>query len=84
MKDGGIKFKDLKNVLNRNAGRHDHVAIYIGLKIAGVIEMESEILDYLDDYDVSWIASGTIGRSQVTDQEEPCIEIHLKERKNEI
>ena len=46
--------------------------------------MVSEILDFLDEYDVSWIASRTIGRSQVTDQEEPYIEIHLKERKNEI
>lgn len=77
-----MKFKELKNILNRHSGRHDHVGIWIGLKSSGVIEMESEILDFLDDYDVSWIASGTIGRNQVTNEEEPCIEIHLKERKN--
>lgn len=72
-----MKFKELKDVINRNSGRHDHVAIHIGLGCDAVIEAESEILDFLDDYDVKWIAPSTVGKSTVTEEEEPCIEIHL-------
>ncbi len=72
-----MKFKELKGVINRNSGRHDSVAIYIGTNCDAVIEAESEILDYLDDYDVRWIAPSTVGKSTVTEEEEPCIEIHL-------
>lgn len=76
-----MKFSELKTVINRCSGRHDWIAITIGLGTDALIEAESPILDYLDDYEVSWIAPSTIGHNKVTDEEEPCIEVHLKEKK---
>lgn len=76
-----MKFAELKQVINRHSGRHDKIAVTIGLGCDAVIEAESEILDYLDDYEVAWIAPSTIGENLVTDKEEPCIEVHLKEEK---
>ena len=70
-------FKELKSIINRQPGRHDRVAIHIDLGCDAIVESESEILDFLDDYNVKWIAPSTVGKSSVTDEEEPCIEIHL-------
>ena len=74
-----MKFSELLSVINRHDGRHDNIAISIGLGTDGVIEAESEILDFLSDYEVDWIAPDTVGYNIVTDSEEPCIEVHLKE-----
>ena len=78
-----MKFKELKQVINRHPGRHDQIAVTIGLGCDAVIEAESEILDYLDDYEVKWIAPSTVGENLVTDKEEPCIEVHLAEKRKE-
>ena len=51
-----MKFKELKEVINRHPGRHDKIAITIGLGNDAIIEAESPILDFLDDYEVAWIA----------------------------
>lgn len=75
-----MKFSELKNVINRHPGRHEKIAITIGLGTDAIIEAESPILDYLDDYDVAWIAPSTVGHNTVTDSEEPCIDVHLKEK----
>lgn len=72
-----MKFGELLAVINRHQGRHDKIAITIGLGCDGVIEAESPILDYLADYDVRWIAPDTVGNNTITDSAEPCIEIHL-------
>ena len=74
-----MKFKELKEVINRCKGRHDKIAISIGLGNDAIIEAESPILDCLDEYQVSWIAPGIVGHNMVTDDEEPCIDVHLKE-----
>ena len=63
------------------AGRHDKIAITIGLGTDAIIEAESPLLDCLDDYEVAWIAPSTVGHNTVTDSEEPCIDVHLKEKK---
>ena len=73
-----MKFRELKTVINRHAGRHDKIAVTIGLGTDAIIEAESPILDCLDDYEVDWIAPGTVGHNIVTDSEEPCIDIHLQ------
>ena len=78
-----MKFCELKTVINRHSGRHDKIAITIGLGTDAVIEAESPILDCLDDYEVAWIAPSTVGHNTVTDSEEPCIDVHLKERKEQ-
>lgn len=72
-----MKFKELKDIINRSPGRHDRLAIHIELGFDAIIASDSEILDFLDDYSVKWIAPSTIGQSTVTNEEEPCIEIHL-------
>ena len=74
-----MKFKELKEVINRHPGRHDKIAVSIGLGNDAIIEAESPILDFLDDYEVDWIAPETIGQNIVTNSEEPCIDVHLKE-----
>lgn len=74
-----MKFKELKEVINRNPGRHDKIAISIGLGNDAIIEAESHILDCLDEYEVAWIAPETVGQNIVTNSEEPCIDVHLKE-----
>ena len=74
-----MKFSELKQVINRSPGRHDKIAITIGLGNDAIIEAESPLLDCLDDYQVAWIAPDTVGRNIVTDSEEPCISIHLQE-----
>ena len=80
-----MKFKELKEVINRCEGRHDKIAISIGLGNDAIIEAESPILDCLDEYQVSWIAPGIVGHNMVTDSEEPCIDVHLKEpEKSEV
>lgn len=78
-----MKFSELKMVINRHSGRHDKIAITIGLGTDAIIEAESPILDYLDDYEVAWIAPSTVGHNTVTDSEQPCIDVHLKEKKGE-
>lgn len=78
-----MRFKALKDIINRHSGRHDKIAVTIGLGTDAIIEAESEILDYLDDYEVSWISPGTVGRNLVNDDVEPCIEVHLKEGSND-
>ena len=78
-----MKFGELKQVVNRCSGRHDKIAITIGLGNDAIIEAESEILDYLDDYEVAWIAPSTVGHNTVTDEDEPCIDVHLKEKHEE-
>ena len=78
-----MKFGELKTVINRHSGRHDKIAITIGLGTDAIIEAESPLLDCLDDYEVAWIAPSTVGRNTVTDSEEPCIDVHLKERKEQ-
>ena len=75
-----MRFKALKEIINRHPGRHDKIAVSIGLGTDAIIEAESEILDYLDDYEVDWIAPGTVGHNMVSDDEEPCIEVHLEKR----
>ena len=75
-----MKFGELKTVINRYSGRHDKIAITIGLGTDAIIEAESPLLDCLDDYDVEWIAPSTVGHNTVTDSEEPCIDVHLKEK----
>lgn len=77
-----MTFGELKQVINRHPGRHDKIAIAIGLGNDAIIEAESPLLDCLDDYEVAWIAPDTVGRNIVTDSEEPCIEVHLKEKKD--
>ena len=76
-----MKFSELKTVINRHHGRHEKIAITIGLGTDAIIEAESPLLDCLDDYEVSWIAPSTVGHNTVTDSEEPCIDVHLKEKK---
>jgi len=76
-----MKFGELKKVINRHNGRHDKIAITIGLGTDAIIEAESPPLDCLDDYEVAWIAPSTVGHNTVTDSEEPCIDVHLNERK---
>lgn len=76
-----MKFSELKTVINRSNGRHDKIAVTIGLGTDAVIEAESPLLDCLDDYEVAWIAPSTVGYNTVTDSEEPCIDVHLKEKK---
>ena len=76
-----MKFKELKEVINRHPGRHDKIAITIGLGNDAIIEAESPILDCLDDYEVAWISPETVGKNIVTDSVEPCIDVHLKEIK---
>lgn len=78
-----MKFKELKEVINRHPGRHDKIAITIGLGNDAIIEAESPLLDCLDDYEVAWIAPETVGNNIVTDSEEPCIDVHLKEKKED-
>ena len=78
-----MKFKELKEVINRHPGRHDKIAITIGLGNDAIIEAESPLLDCLDDYEVAWIAPETVGNNIVTDSDEPCIDVHLVERKEE-
>ena len=78
-----MKFSELKKVINRYKGRHDKIAITIGLGTDAIIEAESPLLDCLDDYSVAWIAPSTVGHNIVTDSEEPCIEVHLKDQ-NEV
>lgn len=77
-----MTFAELKQVINRHPGRHDKIAITIGLGTDAIIEAESPLLDCLDDYEVAWIAPDTVGRNIVTDDTEPCIEVHLKEKKD--
>lgn len=79
-----MKFAELKTVINRCSGRHDQIAVSIGLGTDALIEAESPLLDALDDYDVAWIAPGTVGHNIVTNSEEPCIEVHLKEKKKRV
>ena len=74
-----MKFKELKEVINRHPGRHNKIAITIGLGNDAIIEAESPILDFLDDYEVAWIAPETVGHNIVSDSEEPCIDVHLKD-----
>lgn len=76
-----MKFSELKTVINRYSGRHDKIAVTIGLGTDAIIEAESPLLDCLDDYEVAWIAPSTVGHNTVTDSEEPCIDVHLKEKK---
>lgn len=76
-----MKFSELKKAINRCAGRHDKIAITIGLGTDAIIEAESPLLDCLDDYEVAWIAPSTVGHNTVTESEEPCIDVHLKEKK---
>ena len=76
-----MKFSELKTVINRCTGRHDKIAVTIGLGTDAVIQAESPLLDCLDDYEVDWIAPSTVGHNTVTDSEEPCIDVHLKEKK---
>lgn len=78
-----MKFSELKNVINRCTGRHNKIAITIGLGTDAIIEASSPLLDCLDDYEVAWIAPNTVGNNIVTDSEEPCIDVYLKE-KNEV
>ena len=78
-----MKFKELKEVINRCKGSHFKISISIGLGNDAIIEAESPILDCLDDYEVAWIAPETVGKNIVTDSEEPCIDVHLKEM-NEV
>jgi hypothetical protein len=78
-----MKFKELKEVINRHPGRHDKIAITIGLGNDAIIEAESPLLDCLDDYEVAWIAPETVGNNIVTDSDEPCIDVHLKEKKED-
>ena len=78
-----MKFGELKKTINRCTGRHDKIAITIGLGTDAIIEAESPLLDCLDDYEVAWIAPSTVGHNTVTDSEEPCIDVHLKD-KNEV
>lgn len=75
-----MKFKELKEVINRHPGRHDKIAITIGLGNDAIIEAESPLLDCLDDYEVAWIAPETVGNNIVTDSDEPCIDVHLKDK----
>ena len=79
-----MTFGELKQVINRCAGRRDMIAVTIGLGTDAIIEAESRLLDCMDDYEVAWIAPGTVGENIVTDSEEPCIEVHLKEKKAEV
>lgn len=78
-----MKFGELKTVINRSPGRHDWVAVTIGLGTDAIISAESPILDLIDDYEVAWIAPSTIGENLVTDKEQPCIEVHLQEKKDD-
>ena len=78
-----MKFSELKTVINRCTGRHNKIAVTIGLGTDAIIEAESPLLDCLDDYEVDWIAPNTVGNNIVTDSEEPCIDVYLKE-KNEV
>ena len=85
-----MKFGELKKVINRSAGRHMWCSISIGLGVDAVIQAESPLLDVMDDFEVAWIGAAsfgeetvTDGRSTVTDEQEPCLEIHLKERKED-
>ncbi len=78
-----MKFGELKTVFNRSPGRHDKIAVTIGLGNDAIIEAESPLLDCLDDYEVAWIAPETVGHNIVTESEEPCIDVHLKD-KNEV
>ena len=78
-----MKFAELKQVINRHPGRHDKIAITIGLGNDAIIEAESPLLDCLDDYEVAWIAPETVGNNIVTDSDEPCIDVHLKGREDE-
>ena len=75
-----MKFSELKNVINRCTGRHNKIAITIGLGTDAIIEASSPLLDCLDDYEVAWIAPNTVGNNIVTDSEEPCIDVYLKEK----
>ena len=79
-KEDTMKFGELKQVINRNPGRHEWVAVTIGLGTDAVISADSPILDLLDDYEVSWIAPSTFGENTVTDRDEPCLDVHLKEK----
>ena len=78
-----MKFGELKQVINRNPGRHERVAINIGLGTDAVVKADSPMLDLIDDYEVAWICPSTIGENLVTDKEQPCIEVRLKEKKNQ-
>lgn len=78
-----MRFSELKQVINRHPGRHDKIAITIGLGNDAIIEAESPILDCLDDYEVAWIAPETVGKNLVTESEEPCIEVHLEKGKSD-
>ena len=78
-----MTFGELKQVINRHPGRHDKIAITIGLGNDAIIEAESPLLDYLDDYEVAWIAPETVGRNLVMESEGPCIDVHLKDREDE-
>lgn len=78
-----MKFKELKEVINRCKGRHDKIAISIGLGNDAIIEAESPILDCFDNYEVAWIAPETVGQNIATNSDEPCIDVHLKEM-NEV
>lgn len=77
-----MKFGELKSVINRSNGRWDYLSFTIGLGMDAIIKSESEILDYLDEYEVAWIAPSTMmGHATVSDNDMPCIEIHLKKLK---
>lgn len=74
-----MKFGELKSIINRHKGRHDLVAVHIGLGCDGIIEAESPIIDMLDAYEVDWVAPAKAGRFYLADWDLPCIEVHLKE-----
>lgn len=85
-----MKFKELKQVINRHPGRHDWISISIGLGVDAVIKAESPMMDCIDEYEVDWIAPSTLGEETVTtgvstvsDEVLPCLEVHLKEGTDE-
>ena len=85
-----MKFGELKKVINRSKGRHMWVAISIGLGNDAVIQAESPLLDKMDEYEVDWIGADlfgeetvTDGRNKVTDEDIPCLSIHLKDPNRE-
>ena len=61
-----MKFGEFKTTLNRHPGKHMWASIHIGVGLDGVIELESPLLDYLDDYEVSWVAPSMFGEDTVT------------------
>lgn len=71
-------YSEFKAVINKSAGRHEYYALFVGLKLEGIIPNDSDLLkdESFDNHEVRWIAPANVEyRNGVLEM--PCIEVHL-------